>query len=61
MAFFMLRQDRDQDQAACWPRDQTETEHLVYQDKTEQTKSWFAPFDLNCLRNLGSLATAAMC
>ena len=54
----MLGQDRDRDRAACWRRDQTETEHLVYRDETEQQvpKSRFARFGLKCSGNLGSLA-----
>ena len=56
----MLGRDRDRDQAACWSRDQTETEHLVYQDETEQQvpKSRFAQFSLKCSGNLDILAAA---
>ena len=57
----MLGQDRDRDQAACRPRDQSETEHLVYRDETEQQvpKSRFARFGSKCSGNLGSLVAVA--
>ena len=56
----MLGQDRDRDRAACWPRDQTEIEHLVYRDETERQdpKSRFAQLGLKCSGILGSLAAA---